>query len=102
AHRLDGINLDLEELPARDGWRALEAVVAAAAAALRPRGLELSVDVPALAGAASLARLAPLVDRVIVMAYDESDEDGAPGPIASGAFVDAALAAAARGVAPER
>lgn len=90
---LSGVHLDLEELddlpPAL-----LEAIVGAAAKALRAQHLWLAVDVAADLPRTQLARLAELADEVVVMAYDEHDEDGAPGPIASEPFVARVVAAA--------
>jgi cellulose synthase/poly-beta-1,6-N-acetylglucosamine synthase-like glycosyltransferase/peptidoglycan/xylan/chitin deacetylase (PgdA/CDA1 family) len=92
---LAGIHVDLEELDDDEDWDAAARIVDEIAAHLRPHGLEVAVDVPAQLDARRLARLGAVADRVVVMAYDEADEDGPAGPIASERFVDGALAAAA-------
>jgi peptidoglycan/xylan/chitin deacetylase (PgdA/CDA1 family)/spore germination protein YaaH len=94
-----GAHLDLEELDAR-GWSAVERVVRAVGGRLHARGLRLVIDVPAGVSPSVLARLAD-ADQIVVMAYDEHDEAGPPGAVASERFVDAALAGAAT-VAPAR
>ncbi|HZS39534.1 MAG TPA: glycosyltransferase [Polyangia bacterium] len=92
-HELAGVHLDLEELDDSD-WRIVARLVERVAARFKPRGLEVAVDVPAFLDGATLARLGRAADRVVVMAYDEHDEDDPPGAIASSRFVDDALGAA--------
>lgn len=52
-----------------------------------PVGKMLSVAVPArtapTAGAYDYSRIAPLVDRIVIMAYDEHWSSSSPGPVAS-------------------
>jgi cellulose synthase/poly-beta-1,6-N-acetylglucosamine synthase-like glycosyltransferase/peptidoglycan/xylan/chitin deacetylase (PgdA/CDA1 family) len=88
--QLAGIHLDLEEID-EDDWPSVAHLARVVAARLRPLGLELSIDVPAQLDPRALGAIAAVVDRVVVMAYDESDDEGPPGPIASDAFVEAAL-----------
>jgi cellulose synthase/poly-beta-1,6-N-acetylglucosamine synthase-like glycosyltransferase/peptidoglycan/xylan/chitin deacetylase (PgdA/CDA1 family)/spore germination protein YaaH len=87
--RLSGVHLDLEDLD--DDWPLLLPIVDDVARALHADGLEVAVDVPAELEPALLTRLGQLADRVVVMAYDEHDQDAAPGPIASDSFVEDAL-----------
>lgn len=91
--RLAGIHVDLEDLA--DDWQPLPPIVAAVALALRTRDLETAVDLPAALDENVLSRVARNADRVVVMAYDEHDADGAAGAIASDAYVADALRAAA-------
>ena len=94
AARLAGVHLDLEELD--DDWGPLPLVAAEVARAVHGRGLELAVDVPASLDAETLAAVGAFADHVVVMAYDEHDADGPPGPIASDDFVAETFANAAR------
>lgn len=52
-----------------------------------PAGKRLSVAVPArtkqITDAYDYSRIAPIVDRIVVMAYDEHWSTGSPGPVAS-------------------
>lgn len=85
----DGVNVDFEGLPPRD--RApLVSFVAGLSRALGP-GREVSVDVPATPSPAyDLRGLGAAAGHVIVMAYDAHTSPGAPGPIATPAFVASA------------
>jgi peptidoglycan/xylan/chitin deacetylase (PgdA/CDA1 family)/spore germination protein YaaH/GT2 family glycosyltransferase len=94
-HDLSGVHIDLEAL---GDWDGVTALVRELAVRLRLRGREVDVEVPALLDGATLARLGEVADRVVVMAYDEHDEAGPAGPIASEAFVGASLSAAAAAV----
>jgi len=98
AAHLAGVHLDLEELG--EDWRPLIVITSAVGRALQDRGLVLSVDVPASLDGDVLAALGRAADRVVVMAYDEHDADGAPGAIASDAFVADTLGEAARVLPP--
>lgn len=93
AERLAGVHLDLEDLD--DDWSPLPAIVDDVARALHAASLTLAVDVPAALDRAVLARVARAADQIVVMAYDEHDADGAPGPIASDEYVTESLRAAA-------
>lgn len=85
----DGVNIDLESLPARDR-ATLPAFLNELKGALGP-ALDVSVDVPASPNPAYDVRaLASVADHVVVMAYDAHVSRGKPGPIAPPAFVQAA------------
>ncbi len=92
-HELRGVHLDLEELEDSD-WPMVTQLASELAARLRPQGFEVAVDVPPFLDEKTLRALGRVVDRVVVMAYDEHDEHSAPGPVASSDFVERALAAA--------
>lgn len=98
--QLDGVHVDLEDLD--EDWRTLAPISAAVAREFRPAGLELAVDVPAALDDEILTRVARAADRVVVMAYDEHDADGTPGPIASDGYVADTLRAAAARVPAEK
>lgn len=81
ANRQSGLVVDFENLPASAmaGYpRLLQRIKAH-----MPKGTALAVTVPADDESWQLARLARVVDRVILMAYDEHWESGPAGPIAS-------------------
>jgi hypothetical protein len=79
----DGLNIDMENVPARDGEHFLSFL-----RELREGlgGKTLSVCVPGRTraeGVYNYAAIAAIADRVFVMAYDEHWSDSAPGPVAS-------------------
>lgn len=85
ARPYDGLQIDFEYVPARDGdaflsfLRELREGLGGKvfSVALPARTRTLSEDVYAY------AKISPLVDRILVMAYDEHWSTSAPGPIAS-------------------
>jgi spore germination protein len=86
-----GVNIDFENVPARDRFY-LTAFFRELAAALRPRGLMVTASVPAKtyndtksphSGAYDYQALAPYLDQIMVMTYDEHYAGGSPGPVAS-------------------
>jgi len=86
AEGFDGVQIDFEAV-ARDDAECFHEFLRELRSRL-PAGKKLSIAVPArvetLAGDAyEYVRLAPLVDRIIVMAYDEHWSTSAPGPVAS-------------------
>jgi peptidoglycan/xylan/chitin deacetylase (PgdA/CDA1 family)/spore germination protein YaaH/glycosyltransferase involved in cell wall biosynthesis len=87
-NRFDGLNLDFENLDDSD-WKLIPAFIASLRAALP--GKFLAIDVEAEANPQVVAELATQVDRVILMAYDEHDEGGDAGPIASAPWTESVL-----------
>lgn len=92
----DGVNIDLENIPAGDR-QALTSFVRELATAVRERGRTLSIAVPARAeddptddwaGAFHLRTLGRIVDFVVLMAYDEHWDTSPPGPVASMPWVE--------------
>jgi cellulose synthase/poly-beta-1,6-N-acetylglucosamine synthase-like glycosyltransferase/peptidoglycan/xylan/chitin deacetylase (PgdA/CDA1 family)/spore germination protein YaaH len=85
AERARGVLLDFENLPpsAHDRYRTF---LRHAQQRLSAMGLMLTIAVPVGDPEWALARYAPLVDRLFLMAYDEHWPEGAPGPIASQAW----------------
>jgi spore germination protein len=86
-----GVNIDFENVPARDRIY-LTAFFRELAATLRPRGLMVTASIPAKttdeissahSGAFDYKALAPYLDQLMIMAYDEHYAGGAPGPVAS-------------------
>lgn len=81
----DGVQIDFEAVSRDDAqsfWDFLQDLRSAL-----PPGKTLSVALPARTGpktdAYVYSKIAPIVDRVIIMAYDEHWSTSAPGPIAS-------------------
>jgi spore germination protein len=86
-----GVNIDFENVPVRDRFY-LTAFFRELAAVLRPRGLMVTASVPAKtfddirsahSGAYDFQALAPYLDQIMIMAYDEHYAGGTPGPVAS-------------------
>jgi hypothetical protein len=85
AQNYDGLQIDFEYVPARDGAafrtflselkKGLEGRMLTAALPARNRTLQNDVY--------DYAKILPLVDRILVMAYDEHWSGSAPGPVAS-------------------
>jgi spore germination protein len=85
AQDFDGVQIDFESLSRDDADSFVDFLKE-----LRgnlPAGKRLSVAAPArtepVADAYDYSRLAPLVDRLVIMAYDEHWSTSAPGPVAS-------------------
>jgi spore germination protein len=85
AQDFDGVQIDFEAV-ARDDAGAFHDFLRALRAAL-PAEKTLSIAVPArtktIADAWEYARIATIVDRMVIMAYDEHWSTSAPGPVAS-------------------
>lgn len=104
-----GVNLDLENIPAKDRHY-YTAFVRELAQALRPRGYLVTASVPAKtgderynnwSGAFDYAALAPWLDQIMLMTYDEHSSYGKPGPVASLPWVERVVDYA-RSVIPSR
>jgi spore germination protein len=81
----DGVQIDFESI-ARDDADVFIDFLGDLRSRL-PRGKKLSIAVPArtklIADAYDYNRIAPLVDRMVIMAYDEHWSTSSPGPVAS-------------------
>jgi poly-beta-1,6 N-acetyl-D-glucosamine synthase len=82
ANRYQGINIDFEDLFPGD-YALYPAFLSRLSAVLKPAGLIVTVDLEAEKGELDWQAAAAAVDFVILMAYDEHDSSGGPGPIAS-------------------
>jgi len=81
-HGFAGVNLDFEGLARTDRDQMVQ-LMRELRAKLHPDGLLLTQSVPARDSAYDLSRLADVADYLVVMAYDEHSQFGAPGPVAS-------------------
>ena len=91
-----GVNIDFENIPASDRMY-LTAFFRELSTALRAKGLLVTASVPAKtyddkktahAGAYDYAALAPYIDQLMIMAYDEHYSGGSAGPVASYPWVE--------------
>ncbi|MDD5657032.1 MAG: glycosyl hydrolase family 18 protein, partial [Elusimicrobia bacterium] len=97
ANRFAGVNLDFENLAA-DDYARLPAAVARVRKVLAPAGLKVSLDIEAADTPLDWAAAARACDLAIIMSYDEHDQRGGPGAIASFRFFDEVLRRALRDV----
>lgn len=91
-----GVNIDFENVPGRDRIY-LTAFFRELAMELRPKNLLVTASVPAKtyddrssrhSGAYDYRAIAPYLDRVMIMTYDEHYSGGSPGPVASYQWVE--------------
>ena len=100
----DGLQIDFESVPARDGEAFLSFLRELRAGlgnkifsiALQARTRTLAEDVYAYAG------IRPIVDRIFVMAYDEHWSSSEPGPIASMGWSQRVATYALETIGPEK
>jgi spore germination protein YaaH len=85
ADGFDGVQIDFESVSADDAGSFLDFLGQLRSAL--PAGKKLSVAVPArtqrVTDAYDYSRIAPIVDRIVIMAYDEHWSTSSPGPVAS-------------------
>jgi spore germination protein len=105
-----GVNIDFENVPAKDRIY-LTAFFRELAAELRPKGLLVTASVPAKTaddrssshgGAYDYAALAPSLDQVMIMSYDEHYAGGPAGPVASYPWVEKVISYALRSFSPSK
>jgi spore germination protein YaaH len=85
AKNFDGLQIDFEYIPQRDG-RAFLSFLEELRAGLGNKMFSVALPArtrPVTADVFDYRKIKPLVDRVLVMAYDEHWSTSAPGPIAS-------------------
>lgn len=110
AQGLDGIDIDIENVPGelRPYFTAL---VTEAAAALKPHGIGITVSVPAKVwddtksnwgGAFDYAALGAVADQVAIMTYDEHSYGLPEGPVASLPWVERVAAYATQQIPAEK
>ena len=99
--RMDGLNVDIESVQPADR-AAYTRFLSKLHTAFVGAGLELSVDLEAQVGTDWQAKYAAPCDFGVLMAYDEHDENGVPGPISSWGFVESTLRAAVKKIPPQK
>lgn len=85
-----GINIDFEDIAPKDQVR-FDQFMEKVYGDFHQQGLLVTLDVPPMEKGFNYSFLSSDVDRMIVMAYDEHDAAGKPGPVASTNWVKAAL-----------
>ena len=100
-HGYAGVSIDFEDLPpkAQPGYNSL---LLELYLAFHPKGLKVSVNVPASDPAFNYRKIAASADLVILMAYDEHWATGSPGPIASLPWFAKILHERAKDLPPEK
>ncbi|MFD1610681.1 polysaccharide deacetylase family protein [Sphingomonas tabacisoli] len=96
-NKADGAFFDIENLPP-SSQRDYQVFLREVHARFAPHGWLMAMAVPVGDPAWRLPVYAALVDRMFLMAYDEHDPDGDPGPIASQAWFASTLAADLKGL----
>lgn len=105
-----GVNIDFENVPASDRIY-LTAFFRELSAAFKPRGLLVTASVPAKtyddrssahAGAYDYAALAPYIDQLMIMTYDQHYAGGDPGPVASYPWVEKVIQYALQSYSPNK
>ena len=97
----DGVDLDLEQLsPTLTG--AFVSFATELSAHLNAAGRKMVVDVPVDHRAYDVARLQAVSDWLLLMAYDQHNLPGKPGPVAAYPWVQAAIQQLKREVAPNK
>jgi spore germination protein len=105
-----GVNIDFENVPPRDRIY-LTAFFRELSTALRSKGLLVTASVPAKSynetssshsGAYDYQAIAPYLDQVMIMAYDEHYSGGPAGPVASYPWVERVINYAMRYFPPSK
>lgn len=105
-----GVNIDFENIPAGDRMY-LTAFFRELASVLRPKNLLVTASVPAKtyndkssahSGAFDYQAIAPYLDMVMIMTYDEHYAGGDPGPVASFPWVEKVINYAMQSFSPKK
>jgi cellulose synthase/poly-beta-1,6-N-acetylglucosamine synthase-like glycosyltransferase/peptidoglycan/xylan/chitin deacetylase (PgdA/CDA1 family)/spore germination protein YaaH len=100
-NKADGAFFDFENLP-ETSQRDYQTFLREARARFKPHGWLIAMAAPVGDPGWHLPSYAALVDRLFLMAYDEHYPEGDPGPIASQNWFVSTLAAALKGLPPEK
>ena len=90
AEHMDGLNVDIEDVSPADR-NALVDFLTKLHNAFGGAGLELSIDLEVQTGALWQAKYVAPCNFGVLMAYDEHDESGPPGPISSWGFIGSSI-----------
>ena len=101
ANHAAGAMFDFEQLPA-SAQRDYLAFLAEANTRFDRHGWLITIAVPVGDKSWNLPAYAKIVDRIFLMSYDEHENSGDPGPVASQAWFARAVADAARGVSASK
>ncbi len=101
ANRADGAFFDFEDLPA-GGHADYRRFLNEARARFAPRHWLVAIAVPVDDDAWDLRAYARAADKLVVMAYDEHEQSGPPGPIASQRWFEDAVVRASRQIPASR
>jgi len=101
ANRAAGAMFDFEQLPP-SAQRDYLAFLAEANTRFDRHGWLITIAVPVGDRSWNLPAYAKIVDRIFLMSYDEHENSGDPGPVASQAWFARAVADAARGVSASK
>lgn len=105
-----GVNIDFENIPPGDRMY-LTAFFRELAAVLRPKNLLVTASIPAKtyddkktahSGAFDYQGIAPYLDMVMIMTYDEHYSGGDPGPVASFSWVEKVIGYTLRSFPPKK
>lgn len=105
-----GVNIDFEGVPAGDRAE-LTAFFRELSSALRAKNLSVTAALPAKtrddrssswSGAYDYAAIAPYLDKVMIMTYDEHYKDGSAGPVASQNWVENVIRYAVKCFPPQK
>ncbi|MGU3391317.1 polysaccharide deacetylase family protein [Sphingomonas sp. M1A8_2b] len=101
ANHAGGVFYDFEDLPAsaQPNYRAF---LAETRARFASRGWVVAIAAPVANPDWNLPAYAKVTDKIFLMAYDEHETSGAPGPIASQRWFAHMVADAARGIPPSK
>jgi spore germination protein YaaH len=104
ARPYDGLQIDFENVPKLDG-ESFASFLGELRRALGDKTFTIALYARLRKGAADpydYERIAPLVDRILVMAYDEHWSTSAPGPVASMSWCKSVAAYALKAIGPEK
>ena len=100
-HNFAGVNLDFEELTARDR-DAFVRFIRRLTETLHKSGYIVSEDVPVDDDAYDLKSLVAILDFLVPMVYDEHYETSTPGPVSSQGFFETQLEKLAKVIPPSK
>lgn len=100
-YRLQGINVDFEEIP-ESAREQLTGFVEALYKSLHAKGLLLTMDIAPRDDTYDLKRLAAWNDYIIVMAYDQHTDKSKPGPICDQKWIEETLDQTAKEIDPSK